>query len=64
MVNMHPTRVLARFCYFDTESPPGTVVELSEVFGPKGRMFELIRDAARDWDGSRPVRPFPDLSRL
>ena len=53
-----------RFCYFDTESHPGTVVELSEVIGPKGRMFDLIRDAARDWDGSHPVRPFPDFSKL
>jgi hypothetical protein len=34
------------------------------VAGPKGRMFDLIRDSARDWDGKNPVRPFPDLSRL
>jgi catechol 2,3-dioxygenase-like lactoylglutathione lyase family enzyme len=53
-----------RFIYFDTEYHPGTVIELSEVAGPKGRMFDLIREAAADWDGKDPVRPFPDLSRL
>src|SRR5947208_15812553 len=53
-----------RFVYFDTEYHPGTVIELSEVAGPKGRMFDLIRAAAKDWDGSDPVRPFADLSQL
>lgn len=53
-----------RFIYFDTEYHPGTVIELSEVAGPKGKMFELIRSASEGWDGSEPVRPFPDLSRL
>jgi hypothetical protein len=53
-----------RFIYFDTEYHPGTVIELSEVAGPKGRMFDLIRSASEGWDGSEPVRPFPDLSKL
>lgn len=53
-----------RFCYFDTESHPGTVIELSEVAGPKGRMFQMIREASQNWDGRGPVRPFPDLSKL
>lgn len=53
-----------RFVYFDTEYHPGTVIELSEVAGPKGRMFDLIRNASLDWDGRDPVRPFPDLSTL
>jgi hypothetical protein len=53
-----------RFVYFDTEYHPGTVIELSEVAGPKGKMFDLIRDAAKGWDGSHPVRPFPDLTKL
>ena len=51
-----------RFVYFAEEHHPGTCIELSEVMGPKGRMFDLIRDAAKGWDGSDPVRPFPDLS--
>jgi catechol 2,3-dioxygenase-like lactoylglutathione lyase family enzyme len=53
-----------RFVYFDTEYHPGTVIELSEVAGPKGRMFDMIRNASEGWDGRDPVRPFPDLNRL
>jgi hypothetical protein len=50
-----------RFVYFDREMHPGTVIELSEVVGPKGRMFDTIREASLGWDGSEPVRPFPSL---
>jgi catechol 2,3-dioxygenase-like lactoylglutathione lyase family enzyme len=53
-----------RFVYFDTEYHPGTVIELSEVAGPKGAMFRMIRAASEGWDGRDPVRPFPDLSKL
>ncbi len=53
-----------RFVYFDREAHPGTVIELSEVMGPKGRMFDMIREASQNWDGRDPVRPFPDLSRI
>lgn len=53
-----------RFVYFDTEYHPGTVIELSEVAGPKGEMFRMIREAAETWDGTDPVRPFPDLAKL
>ena len=45
-----------RFVYFATETHPGTVVELSEVSGPKGTFFRHIRDTARSWDGSEPIR--------
>jgi hypothetical protein len=45
-----------RFVYFDTEQHPGTVVELSEISGPKGRFFAHIAEAARGWDGSDPIR--------
>ena len=51
-----------RFVYFDKEMHPGTVIELSEVVGPKGRMFDMIRQTSRSWDGSEPVRPFPSLA--
>ncbi len=58
-----------RFVYFEeaTSAPgwhPGVVIELSEVAGPKGRMFKLIRDSSLNWDGSNPIRPFPDLSKI
>ena len=45
-----------RFAYFDTESHPGTVIEISDTSGAKGETFAHIRRAAQDWDGSRPVR--------
>lgn len=51
-----------RFAYFDREYHPGTVIELSEVLGPKGQMFRTIREASEHWDGRDPVRPFPSLS--
>lgn len=53
-----------RFVYFDTEYHPGTVIELSEVAGPKGKLFNLIRSESQGWDGKDPVRAFPDLSKL
>ena len=45
-----------RFVYLATEAHPGTVVELSEISGPKGAFFRHIAEAARDWDGSDPIR--------
>lgn len=49
-----------RFAYFDTgASPgahPGTVIEISDISGNKGRFFDHVRDCARDWDGTRPIR--------
>jgi hypothetical protein len=46
---------LGRFAYFDREGVPGTVVEISDVSGPKGEFFAFIRQAARGWDGTRPI---------
>jgi len=45
-----------RMVYFDTEAHPGTVIELSEISGPKGKTFEMIAEKARTWDGSNPIR--------
>ncbi|HYB11996.1 MAG TPA: VOC family protein [Myxococcota bacterium] len=45
-----------RFVYLRTEGHPGTMVELSEVSGAKGRFFEHIAEAARIWEGSQPIR--------
>ncbi|HSV18360.1 MAG TPA: VOC family protein [Casimicrobiaceae bacterium] len=57
-----------RFVYFDPVAHdglhPGTVIELSEVAGPKGKLFRMIREASEGWDGRDPVRAFPDLSTL
>jgi hypothetical protein len=46
-----------RFAYFDTQAHPGTVVEISDISGMKGQFFACVRQAAVDWDGSRPIRP-------
>lgn len=51
-----------RYVYFAEESHPGSMIELSEIAGPKGDLFRLIREAAANWDGRDPVRPFPMLS--
>ena len=45
-----------RFVYLATEAHPGTVIELSEISGPKGAFFRHIAEAARDWDGGDPIR--------
>lgn len=45
-----------RFAYFDTETHPGTVIEISDVSGPKGAFFALVKQAAVGWDGSDPIR--------
>jgi hypothetical protein len=45
-----------RFCYFESGGPPGSLIEISDISGGKGRFFERIRLAARDWDGSDPIR--------
>lgn len=45
-----------RFAYFEHEDVPGTVIEISDVSGPKGKTFARIREAARTWDGTDPIR--------
>lgn len=45
-----------RFVYFTAEGHPGTVIELSEISGPKGELFKFIAETSREWDGSDPIR--------
>jgi hypothetical protein len=45
-----------RFAYLDTEFDQGTMIEISDVSGPKGQMFAYVRDVAASWDGTEPVR--------
>lgn len=47
---------LGRFAYLDTEFDQGTVIELSDISGPKGQMFAYVREAAANWDGAQPIR--------
>tara|TARA_R110002110_G_scaffold31396_3_gene110733 strand:+ start:5781 stop:6311 length:531 start_codon:yes stop_codon:yes gene_type:complete len=48
-----------RFAYFDTQTHPGTVIEISSIAGPQEAFFEGIRRDAIGWDGRDPVRPAP-----
>jgi len=45
-----------RFAYFETTGHPGTVVEISDISGGKGRFFQHIRKVAESWDGRDPIR--------
>lgn len=44
------------FVYLDTETHPGTVIELAEFGATRRRVFAGIEAAARDWNGRDPVR--------
>jgi hypothetical protein len=45
-----------RFGYFETPASPTTVLELTESTPSMLGMSALVREAARDWDGTDPVR--------
>jgi catechol 2,3-dioxygenase-like lactoylglutathione lyase family enzyme len=44
-----------RFSYYETDFHGGTCSELVETV-EFGAFFDVIRDAAADWDGSDPIR--------
>lgn len=45
-----------RFAYLETETHPGTVIEISDLGGTKKVVFDLIKLAAANWDGSNPIQ--------
>jgi len=46
-----------RFCYFDTQTHPGTIAEVMELTDASRWLASHVRDAAAEWDGSTdPVR--------
>ena len=45
-----------RCVYLCTEGHAGTVVELSEACGAKAQLFRRVAEAAREWDGTDPIR--------
>ncbi|WP_225625911.1 VOC family protein [Streptomyces werraensis] len=51
-----------RFVYFDTRHPSGCAIELSEQSPAKQAVFGAIREAAVDWDGRDPIRPYADIT--
>ena len=44
------------FVYFRNEGHPGTVIEMAELTPTRRRIFDAVRQAAVDWDGSDPIR--------
>ena len=50
-----------RFAYFDAERVTGgTTCEISESDMEEARaLFDIMREAARDWDGTDPIRLMP-----
>lgn len=47
---------LGRFVYLETETHPGTVVEISHLTSTRKAAFEKVRAASEGWDGSDPIR--------
>ena len=47
-----------RFAYFDSKAHPGTVIEISDISGPKGKFFEFVRESALSWDGKEAIHTF------
>lgn len=45
-----------RFAYFVHAELPSAMFEISEGTGGKAEYFDRVRQAARDWDGSEPIR--------
>lgn len=45
------------FVYYDTSYHDGSVMEVLDLMTPPAlELFEFVREAARDWDGSEPIR--------
>ena len=48
---------LSRFAYLETDALwPGTMVEIIDMRPPMVELFDMIKAAAKDWDGKDPVR--------
>ena len=50
------TAVGMNFAYVGTDHHPGGMIELIEAGPAILGFFEMMREAARTWDGSEPVR--------
>ena len=51
----------SNICYFDTSAESGTMLELIERNDRIVGLFGLVRKAAEEWDGSRPLREVSEL---
>lgn len=48
-----------RFVYFRNDIHPGAMVEMAEYNDVRQRAFGQVREAAKNWDGKDPIRPWP-----
>ena len=55
-VGQEADSVRGRFVYFFNEGHPGTVIEMAHFTPERRRIFDAVREAAVDWDGSDPIR--------
>lgn len=44
------------FAYFKNEGVQGTVIEMSQLTPGRRRFFDMVREAAVNWDGRDPIR--------
>lgn len=44
------------FIYFLEEGHPGTIIEMAEATPTRMRIFDQVREAAKNWDGKDPIR--------
>ena len=49
-------------CYFDTAEVSGNMVELIERNDGILGLFSLIKKAADEWDGTKPLRTMAELT--
>jgi hypothetical protein len=57
LVHEDGARSPARFAYFETQMPGGLMVEIAEALIPSVRaIFDSVAQAAKQWDGSNPIR--------
>lgn len=47
-----------RFAYFENHLAhgAGTMIEISDISGPKGLFFQHVRELSASWDGTDPIR--------
>lgn len=45
-----------RFVYLAAQDHPGSVIEMAELTPTRSSIFNAVKEAARDWDGTDPIR--------
>ena len=55
-IGQHGDSTRGRFVYLWNEGHPGTVIEMAHMTPTRKRVFDAVRDAAKNWDGRDPIR--------